>query len=170
MWKVLVALLSVSFLITGCSDTKKKPCDKNSVLACLFASGLNAVRGSTPVSVDVDGDGVIDGTLLSSKNDGILDVIDLNNDGVGDIRFIDSTGEGKGNIDGLDIDNDGFIDIYKTVSGSTTTLSTKKGGSGTTVSFLDTNADGKKDGFDLTKDGVSVVINVASKMSRKILW
>ena len=152
---MLVALLSVSFLITGCSDTKKKPCDKNSVLACLFASGLNAVRGSTPVSVDVDGDGVIDGTLLSSKNDGILDVIDLNNDGVGDIRFIDSTGEGKGNIDGLDIDNDGFIDIYKTVSGSTTTLSTKKGGSGTTVSFLDTNADGKKDGFDLTKDGVS---------------
>ena len=176
MHKVITIILAglVSLSLVNCDSSSKKggaPCagggSKNSKgfmdtllgessknkglpLEGCAAAYLALTNRPSVTLLDIDGNGVTDAALVPS-GDGRLNSADLNFDGIGDIAVIDSTGAGTGNIAGVDTNSDGFIDIYR--NPQTPFLTTGANGTGATVSFLDTNADGFKDSFDIDGDG-----------------
>ncbi|TGL51555.1 chitobiase [Leptospira kemamanensis] len=124
----------------------------------IFGFLLGFVGGSTPSSsqdlspgttIDLSGEGKMDGTLVDSDGDGISDGINLTGGTTPNLILIDSNGDGV--PDAVDTNGDGLPDYYISPN-PPGFLTTAPGGSGNPVVLI-VDANGNPLGFDTDGDG-----------------
>ncbi|MEQ8350721.1 MAG: chitobiase/beta-hexosaminidase C-terminal domain-containing protein [Leptospiraceae bacterium] len=143
---IIISLFSFSH----CSLIFGEPDETLLELLALLGDG----NGSLVVgqSVDLDGNGTTDGTVLDRDGNGQPDSLDLDGDGEPDVWLIDENGDGV--ADAIDMDGDGNPDYYICLVGGVS-VTTGMGCSGSEVDFLDGDSDGTIDGIDTDGDGSS---------------
>jgi hypothetical protein len=111
--------LALIVLFSNCADVPQLTDLQQSNLAAGQNVKLLPAANGSNVLVDLNNDGVPDGTLVDSTGSGHYDGIDTNNDGIADMPIVDTDGDGI--PDGIDSNNDGVPDatiVYDAPIGS----------------------------------------------------
>ncbi len=146
----LTLLLASTLTFSQCSLIFGEPDETLLELLALVGGGNGVLVAGQ--SVDLDGNGTTDGTVLDRDGNGEPDSLDLDGDGEPDVWLIDLDGDGI--ADAIDMDGDGNPDYYICLVGGIS-VTTAAGCSGNEVDFLDGDSDGTVDGIDTDGDGTS---------------